>query len=97
MVVVTTTMGAFACGPVLAATFGLVWGLALGYGDTALPTSALESLPCQRCTAGGQPGGSTLFGFGLLDLSLDSRLLAEQPQDIATLIQPPPGICSWLG
>lgn len=38
-----------------------------------------------------------LFGFGLLDLSLHSRLLAEQPQDIATLIHPHWGTSSWLG
>jgi hypothetical protein len=94
--VATTTMGVFAGsfvgGSVLVATFGLLWGLALAALPARLrrtarwrPPLANGSLLLASLVAG------SLFGFGLLDLSLHSRLLATSPQDIATLIQPPLG------
>jgi hypothetical protein len=96
VVVATTTMGAFAGsfagGPVLVAAFGLAWGLALAAMATRVsrtarrrPPLANGSLLLASLVAG------ILFGFGLLDLSLHSRLLAEQPQDIGILIHPPLG------
>jgi hypothetical protein len=100
--VATTTMGAFAGtfggGPVLVAAFGLAWGLALGAMATRLnrrenwrPSLANGALLAASLVAG------ILFGFGLLDLSLHSRLLAEQPQDIGILIHPPLGDVFMVG
>jgi len=100
--VATTTMGAFAGtfggGPVLVAAVGLAWGLALGAIATRLsrparrrPALAKGALLAASLVAG------ILFGFGLLDLSLHSRLLAEQPQDIGMLIQPPLGDVFMVG
>lgn len=83
VVVATTTMGAFAGrfagGPVLITAFGLAWGLALG----AMATRVSHRQPWRRPLANGallaaSLVAGTLFGFGLLDLSLHSRLLAEQ-------------------
>jgi hypothetical protein len=100
--VATTTMGAFAGsfggGPVLVAAFGLAWGLALGAIATRVsrreswrPRLANGALLAASLVAG------ILFGFGLLDLSLHSRLLAEQPQDIGILIHPPLGDVFMVG
>jgi len=100
--VATTTMGAFAGtfggGPVLVAVFGLAWGLALGAIATRLsrparrrPALAKGALLAASLVAG------ILFGFGLLDLSLHSRLLAASPQDIGILIQPPLGDVFMVG
>jgi hypothetical protein len=98
----TTTMGAFAGvfagSPILVATVGLGWGLALGAIATRLnrrerwrPALANGALLVASLVAG------ILFGFGLLDLSLHSRLLATSPQDIATLLQPPLGDVFMVG
>jgi hypothetical protein len=100
--VATTTMGAFAGtfggGPVLVAAFGLAWGLALGAIATRVSRPARRraalangSLLLASLVAG------ILFGFGLLDLSLHSRLLAEQPQDVGILIHPPLGDVFMVG
>jgi hypothetical protein len=93
--VTTTVMGAFAsmfAGGLVVTAFGLAWGLALGVIAARVsrrerwrPSLANGALLLASLVAG------TLFGFGLLDLLLDSRLLATSPQDIATLIQPPLG------
>jgi hypothetical protein len=94
--VATTTMGAFAGtfggGSVLVAAVGLAWGLALGAIATRLsrreswrPRLANGALLAASLVAG------ILFGFGLLDLSLHSRLLAAAPQDIGILIHSPLG------
>jgi hypothetical protein len=102
VVVATTTMGAlagsFAGGPVLVGAFGLAWGLALGAMATRLSRPARRRSPLANgslllasLVAG------ILFGFGLLDLSLHSRLLATSPQDIAILIQPPLGDVFMVG
>lgn len=100
--VATTTMGAFAGsfagGPVLGAAFGLAWALALGAIATRLsrparrrPFLANGALLAASLVAG------ILFGFGLLDLSLHSRLLAAAPQDIGILIHPPLGDVFMVG
>ena len=100
--VATTTMGAFAGsfagGPVLGAAFGLAWGLALGAIATRVsrPARRRAALANGALLAASLVAG-ILFGFGLLDLSLHSRLLAEQPQDIATLIHPPLGDVFMVG
>ena len=98
----TTTMGAFAGrfagSPVLVAALGLAWGLAVGAIATRVSRPARRraalangSLLLASLVAG------ILFGFGLLDLSLHSRLLAEQPQDIAILIHSPLGDVFMVG
>jgi hypothetical protein len=100
--VATTTMGAFAGsfagGPVLGAALGLAWGLALGAIATRLsrparrrPFLANGALLAASLVAG------ILFGFGLLDLSLHSRLLSTSPQDIGILIHPPLGDVFMVG
>src|SRR5512132_93120 len=100
--VATTAMGAFAGrfagDPVLVAAVGLAWGLALGATATRVsrparqrPRLANGALLAASLVAG------ILFGFGLLDLSLHSRLLAAQPQDIGILIQPPLGDVFMVG
>lgn len=100
--VATTTMGAFAGsfagGPVLGAAFGLAWGLALGAIATRVsrPARRRPALANGALLAASLVAG-ILFGFGLLDLSLHSRLLGEQPQDIGILIHPPLGDVFMVG
>src|SRR5215207_4673783 len=100
--VATTTMGAFAGtfggGPVLVAVFGLAWGLALGAIATRVsrPARRRASLANGSLLLASLVAG-ILFGFGLLDLSLHSRLLATSPQDIGILLQPPLGDVFMVG
>ena len=100
--VATTTMGAFAGSfagsPVLGAAFGLAWGLALGAIATRVsrPARRRPALANGALLAASLVAG-ILFGFGLLDLSLHSRLLAKQPQDIGILLQPPLGDVFMVG